>query len=124
MIDPGRTDDRALLAGALQAGLGVFDPDVRRPELQLVGGVVLAHRLVRSSRARTCCTPSIGGCSGVGTFPFRSIRMPRGSTGSNRRRLGPATLRGINAPFRRPNRAIRSRDPTTLPAPPGSVITA
>src|SRR5207245_10886835 len=36
LIDPGWTDDRALLAGALQAGLGVFDPDVRRPELRFV----------------------------------------------------------------------------------------
>src|SRR5438132_14365145 len=97
MIDPGRTDDRALLAGALQTGLGVFDPDVRRPELQLVAGVVLAHRLVRSNSPRTCCTPSIGGCSGFGTFPFSSIRMPSGSTWSNRRRLGPTTLRGISA---------------------------
>jgi len=80
MIDPGRTDDRALLAGALQAGFGVFDPDVRRPELQVAGSVVLARCLVRSSRARTCCTPSIGGCSGFGTLPLSSIRRPNGST--------------------------------------------
>src|SRR5207253_8839037 len=38
LIDPGRTDDRALLADALQAGLGVFDPDVRRPELTYADG--------------------------------------------------------------------------------------
>src|SRR2546428_11436108 len=118
MIDPGGTDDRALLAGALQAGLGVFDPDVWRPELQLVAGVVLAHRLARSSRARTCCTPSIGGCSGVGTFPLSSIRMPSGRTGSNRRRLGPTTLGGIRAPFKRPHPPIRAPNPTPCPAPP------
>src|SRR5439155_23867705 len=80
LIDPGWTDDRALLAGALQAGLGVFDPDVRRPELRLVDGVVPAHRLVRCSKARTCCTPSIGGCNGFGTLPLSSIRVPSGST--------------------------------------------
>src|SRR5712692_3668769 len=121
LIDPSGTDDRALLAGALQAGLGIFDPDVRRPELQLVGGGILAHRLVRSSRARTCCTPGIGGCNGFGTLPLSSIRRPSGSTCIKFRRLGPRTLSGINASFRRPNRAIRSRKPTTCRAPPVSV---
>src|SRR2546426_11944712 len=111
MIDPGGTDDRALLAGALQAGLGVFDPDVRRPELQLVAGVVLAHRLARSSRARTCCTPSIGGCSGLGTFPFSSIRMPRGRPWTHPHRLGPPPLMGISTSLTRPARAGRARNP-------------